>query len=81
MTIAANTAPATAVKTLTPLTGYTPIMVTLDNTYDGRVSLWYVQLNSNEIRWRCRNNSSSQVTGITINVRVLYINSNSLKSS
>lgn len=74
MSINANVAPATATYQLTPQTGYTPVMVTLENTWDGRVGLWYVNLDSTnaQINWRVRNNSSSNVTGISIKVRVLY---------
>lgn len=74
MSINANVAPATATYQLTPQTGYTPVMATLENTWDGRVNLWYVNLDSanNQINWRVRNNSSSNLTGISIKVKVLY---------
>lgn len=75
MTIAANTQPPTQVYTLTPRTGYTPIIATTDNLYNGVVNLWYLNLNSTDktISWRVRNLSNSQVSAITINVKVLYI--------
>ena len=79
MTIPANTQPATQVYSLSPRTGYKPIFVALENTWGGQVTLWYLWLdtNANTISWRVRNNTSSQLTGFTIRVNVLYIKSNS----
>ena len=67
---------STQTKTITPRTGYTPIMVSLHNIYNRAVNLWYCNLaSSTQINWNCSNNTSSQVTGVSIQVRVLYIKS------
>lgn len=79
LTVNANTQTTTADYTLSPKTGYTPIFVALNNTWGGAVVLWYCNLqysnNNWIISWRIRNNTSSQITGFTIQVRVLYIKS------
>lgn len=81
LTVNANTQTATAVYTLSPRAGYTPIFVALNNTWGGAVVLWYCNLYENNgnyyINWRLKNITSSQITGYTIQVRVLYIRSNS----
>ena len=70
-----NSNTATANYTLTPRANYTPILVTTNNMWNGAISLWYCSLSGNTISWRVRNNSSSNATGLTIQVRVLYIKS------
>lgn len=75
LTVNANTQTPTATYTLSPRDGYTPIFVALNNTWGGHVTLWYCSLSGNTISWRIRNNTSSQITGFTIQVRVLYIKS------
>ena len=79
MTVPANNSPATQTYTLSPKTGYTPILATLANTYNGVINLWYVSLNhsTNQINWRIHNVSSSQATAITVRVEVLYIKTDS----
>lgn len=67
---------STQTKTISPRTGYTPIMVSLHNAYNRAVNLWYCNLaSSTQINWNCSNNTSSQITGVSIQVRVLYIKS------
>lgn len=67
---------STQTKTISPRTGYTPIMVSLHNIYNRAVNLWYCNLaSSTQINWNCSNNTSSQITGVSIQVRVLYIKS------
>ena len=67
---------STQTKTISPRTGYTPIMVSLHNIYNRAVNLWYCNLaSSTQISWNCSNNTSSQITGVSIQVRVLYIKS------
>lgn len=62
--------------TITPKTGYVPILVTWLNNYNYTVNLWYLNLTSNtNIRWRAGNPTTSNATNITIVVRVLYIKS------
>ena len=80
MTIAGNAQPVTQVKQLSARAGYTAVMATVDNTYNGVINLWYCSVNStnNTISWRIRNMSSSQVTGITVNVKVLYVRTSSV---
>lgn len=75
LTISGNASPATVVTEVPQIYGYKAIYVTLENTYNGSVSLWYVYLNpeGSTISWRCKNNSSSAVSGITIRVRILYV--------
>lgn len=69
-----NYGSGTQTKTISPQTGYTPIMVSLHNVYNRAVNLWYCNLaSSTQINWRCSNNTSSQVTGVSIQVRILYI--------
>lgn len=67
---------STQTKTISPRSGYTPIMVSLHNIYNRAVNLWYCNLaSSTQISWNCSNNTSSQITGVSIQVRVLYIKS------
>lgn len=75
LSVNANTNTATATYTLTPRANYTPIMVTLDNVYNGAINLWYCTISGNNISWRVRNTSSSKATGVSIIVCVLYIKS------
>ena len=79
MTIAGGSSPATQTKTLSPRSGYKPAMVTLHNVYNGAITFWYLNLdsNNNTISWRVRNNTTSQATGITIMVKVLYVKTSS----
>lgn len=80
ITIAANSnyGSGTQQYNLSYPTGYIPVTCTWQNTFDGRVVLWYCNVDANNkyIRWRARNVSSSQVSGISIQVRVLYVKSN-----
>ena len=76
ITISANSnyGSGTQQKTISARAGYKPIMVVPQNVYNKAVNLWYCNLYSDtQINWRCSNNTSSQVTGITLEVRVLYI--------
>ena len=75
LSVNANSNTATANYTLTPRTDYTPILVVTNNMWNGAISMWYCSLSRNTISWRVRNNSSSNATGLTIQVRVLYIKS------
>lgn len=77
--VPANNSPATQTYQLTPKPGYTPILATLANTYNGVINLWYVSLDhsNNKINWRIHNVSSSQASSITVRVEVLYIKSDS----
>ena len=75
LSVNANSNTATANYTLTPRANYTPILVTTNNMWNGAISMWYCNLSGNTISWRVRNNSSSNATGLTIQVRVLYIKS------
>jgi len=60
--------------TITPKTGYVPILVTWQNNFNYTVNLWYLNLTSNtNIRWRAGNPTSAAANNITIQVRVLYI--------
>lgn len=77
LSVNANSNTANATYTLSPRTGYTPIFVALNNTWGGQLVLWYCNLNGNQINWRVRNVTNSQVTGFTIKVNVLYIKTNS----
>lgn len=78
LTVNGNSNIDTAHKTLTPKSGYTPIMVTPQNTYNGAVSLWYCKIVNNTIDWRVHNYSSSKVTGLSIYVSVLYIKTSAI---
>lgn len=78
LTINANSNTDTINKTLTPKSGYTPIMVTPQNTYNGVVSLWYCKIDGNVIYWRAHNNSGNKVTGLSIIVGVLYIKTSAI---
>lgn len=74
----ANYSSASQNTTITPKTGYVPILVTWQNTYNYTVTLWYLNLTSNtNIRWRVGNPTSSAADNITIQVRVLYIKEDS----
>lgn len=75
ITVNANTNTSTATYTLSPRTGYTPVIATVQNTYNGAINLWYINLSpaNKTIAWRCRNVSSTNATGVYINVAVLYI--------
>lgn len=66
-------------KTITPRSGYKPVLVTQENIYNKAVNLWYCNLVSDtEIKWQAGNITGSQITGITINVRVLYIKTSAI---
>lgn len=70
----ANYGSGTITKTITPKSGYTPVLVVSSNTYDRRCVLWYVRIDTDTtIRWRAGNVSSNQLTGISIVVQVLYV--------
>lgn len=75
LSVNANTNTSTATYTLSPRTGYTPVMACLFNVYNGAINLWYCNISSsaNTIAWRVRNVSSSNATGVSIIVKVLYI--------
>ena len=75
LSVNANSNTSTANYILTPRANYTPILVTTNNMWNGAISMWYCNLSGNTISWRVRNNSSSNATGLTIQVRVLYIKS------
>ena len=61
-------------KTITPRSGYKPVLVTHENNYAKGINLWYCNLVSDtQIRWNAGNLTGSQITGATIIVRVLYI--------
>lgn len=65
---------STQTKTITPRSRYKPILVTHQNVYNKAVNLWYCNLVSDtQINWRAANLTNSQVTGISIIVRVLYM--------
>lgn len=74
-TINANSNTDNKTYKLSPRTGYTPILAVTNNMWNGAISLWYCNLSGNTISWRARNNSSSNATGLTIKVSVLYIKS------
>lgn len=78
LTVNANSNIDTAHKTLTPKSGYTPIMVTNQNTYNGAISLWYCHIIGNTIDWRVHNHSSNKATGLSITVSVLYIKTSAI---
>lgn len=78
LTVNGNSNSNSARKTLTPKSGYTPIMVTVQNTWNGTISLWYCHIIGNNIDWRVHNNSSSNATGLTITVSVLYIKTSAI---
>ena len=75
LSVNANSNTNTLTYTLRPRNGYTPILVVTNNMWNGAISLWYCSLSGNTIYWRARNNSSSNATGLTIKVSVLYIKS------
>ena len=75
LSVNANSNTNTLNYTLTPRANYTPILAVTNNMWNGAISLWYCNLSGNTISWRARNNSSSNATGLTISVRVLYIKS------
>ena len=76
-TFPANTSPATTTTNLPTITGYTPVIATLENAWDGDINLWYVNLASTSIDWRAKNLSSTNKT-VTIRVKVLYVKSDLL---
>ena len=75
LSVNANTNTNTATYTLSPRIGYTPIFVATHNLWNGTINLWYCNISSsaNTIAWRVRNVSNSNATGLTIQVKVLYI--------
>ena len=73
-TFPANTSPGTTTTNLPIISGYTPVIVTLENVWDGDIHLWYVNLSSTAINWRAKNLSSTDKT-VTIRVKVLYVKS------
>lgn len=78
LTVNGNSNTDTFHKTLTPKSGYTPILVTLSNMWNGAISLWYCDLTGNTISWRVHNTSSSNATGLSIKVSVLYIKTSAI---
>ena len=61
-------------KTISPRAGYKPVMVVLNNAWNRTCYLWYCNLVSDtKINWRAGNITNSQITGISISVRVLYM--------
>ena len=80
ITINANTQPATATYTLTPKTGYVPIMATLCNTWGGAIVLFYLDIKDDTtLMWRCKNITNSQIKNFNIFANVLYIRADALK--
>ena len=75
LSVNANSNTNTLNYTLTPRANYKPILAVTSNMWNGAISLWYCDLSGKTISWRARNNSSSNATGLTIQVRVLYIKS------
>lgn len=73
LSVNANTNTNTATYALSPKPGYTAVKVSVDNLYNGAINLWYCHLANNQISWRVRNVSSSNATGISVIVQVLYI--------
>lgn len=71
----ANYGSATQNKTITPRTGYKPILVVPLNSWNWTCNLWYCNLTSDtNIAWRAGNVHSSAIT-VTIEVKVLYVKS------
>lgn len=69
-----NYGSGTQTKTISSRAGYKPVMAVLNNTWNRTCYLWYCNIVSNtQINWRAGNITNSQITGISIIVRVLYM--------
>ena len=73
LSIPANNSPQSKVSDVPLIAGFTPILVTNENMWNGNVTLWYNYLNpqNHTITWRVQNHSNQAVT-VTIRVRILY---------
>lgn len=66
-------------KTINPRSGYKPVLVTQENIYNKAINLWYCNLvGDTQINWNAGNITGSQITGISITVRVLYIKTSAI---
>ena len=75
LSVKANTNTATATYTLSPRDGYKPITCSTHNLWGGQINLWYLNLDTptNLIYWRVRNVSDTDLTNLTIQVKVIYV--------
>ena len=73
ISITANSNTTETTYTLESINGYLPVIATVQNTYNGAVTLWYLSIADGKLHWRAHNHSSSNLTGVTIRVTILYV--------